>query len=121
MAVPTSSGTQNKPPCARIGLFKRYAGIDLPAMYPATPVHTPASDTWTYDALLKAAEACHKAGFPFALGLSATTDCVDMVGAMFAAFGAVLVDGEGNLKVRSDTVREVLESPSVWSSSCRTT
>jgi len=34
VAVPTSSGTQTKPPCARISWFKKQ-GLDLQAMYPA--------------------------------------------------------------------------------------
>ena len=36
MAVPTSSGTQTKPPCARISWFKKH-GLDLQAMYPVKP------------------------------------------------------------------------------------
>ena len=36
----------------------------------------------------KAAEACHKAGFPFGIGLGTTTDSVDSAGAIFDAFGA---------------------------------
>ena len=36
MAVPSSSGSQNKPPCARISLMKSMAGIDVQAMYPAS-------------------------------------------------------------------------------------
>ena len=32
-AMPTSSGTQTKPPCARISWFKKN-GLDLQAMYP---------------------------------------------------------------------------------------
>ena len=39
VAVPTSSGTQTKPPCARISWFKKN-GLDLQAMYPVKPEHT---------------------------------------------------------------------------------
>ena len=46
---------------------------------------------------------------PFALGLSNAGDCVDFCGALFAAYGADLVDAKGNVTVRSDAVREVLE------------
>src|SRR5579872_5363457 len=35
-AVPTSSGTQTKPPCGRISWFKKH-GLDLQEMYPAKP------------------------------------------------------------------------------------
>jgi ABC-type glycerol-3-phosphate transport system substrate-binding protein len=109
MAVPTSSGTQIKGPCGRISVLKDKAGLDVQAMYPAKEGHTAASDNWTYDTMLKAATACKAAGMPFGLGLGTTTDSVDMVGAMFHAFGAVLIDGEGNNKVKSDEVRAVLE------------
>ena len=40
------------------------------------------------DTFLKAAEACHKAGVPFGIGLGETTDNVDTAGAFFQAFGA---------------------------------
>jgi ABC-type glycerol-3-phosphate transport system substrate-binding protein len=109
MAVPTSSGTQIKGPCGRISILKDKAGLDVQAMYPAQPGHTAASDNWTYDTMLKAATACKAAGMPFGLGLGTTTDSVDMVGALFHAFGAVLIDGEGNIKVKSDEVHAVLE------------
>ena len=48
---------------------------------------------------LKAAEACAKAGKPFALGLSNAGDCVDFCGALFAAYRAQLVDAKGNITV----------------------
>ena len=49
VAVPTSSGTQTKPPCARIGWFKQH-GLDVQAMYPVSKEHTGLSDGWTWDA-----------------------------------------------------------------------
>jgi ABC-type glycerol-3-phosphate transport system substrate-binding protein len=59
--------------------------------------------------MLKAAEACKKGGYPFAIGLGLTTDSTDSAGALFAAFGAALVDQEGNVQLNSDPVRQVLE------------
>jgi ABC-type glycerol-3-phosphate transport system substrate-binding protein len=109
MAVPISSGTQMKPPCGRISVLRENAGIDVRAMFPAKEGGDPAADNWTYDTMLKAAEACHKANMTFGLGLGQTADSVDMVGAMFRAFGAALVDGEGNINVKSDEVHQVLE------------
>ncbi|HVZ07115.1 MAG TPA: ABC transporter substrate-binding protein [Rhodopila sp.] len=108
-AVPTSSGTQYKGPCGRISLLKQHAGLDIQAMYPAKPEHTKASDDWTWDAHLKAAEDLKKAGFPFAIGLGTTSDSVDTAGTLFAAFGAELVDKDGTITVKSDKVRQVLE------------
>jgi hypothetical protein len=58
---------------------------------------------------LSAAEKCHQGGNPFGLGLGQTTDSVDWVGALFAAYGAILVDAKGNITVNSDATKQVLE------------
>ena len=107
LAVPSTVGSQIKGPCSRIDLMKRHAGIDVQAMYPAG--EPPKADAWTMDALLKAAEACHKAGFPFGIGLGSTADSVDTAGAVFQSFGADLVDAKGNITVKTDAVRQALE------------
>jgi len=56
-----------------------------------------------------AAEKAFKAGNPFGLGLGQTTDSVDWVGSLFASYGAQLVDAKGNIVVKSDAVKRVLE------------
>jgi len=109
MAVPSNSGSQNQPPVARIGVLREKAGLDLLSMYPVNNEYTSGADAWTWDAHLKAADACQKAGMPFALGLSNAGDCVDFCGALFASYGAELIDAKGNITVRSDEVRQVLE------------
>ncbi len=109
LGVPSSSGAQNKGPCGRISILKEAAGIDVQAMYPARDEHTALSDGWTYDAMLKAAEACHKVGKPFGIGIGMTGDSVDTAGSIFAAFGAELVNAKGEVTVDSDAVRQVLE------------
>ncbi len=109
IAVPSNSGSQNLPPVGRISMLKEKAGFDVLAAYPVSNEYTPGADAWTWDALLTAAEACAKAGMPFALGLSNSGDCVTFCGALFSAFGAQLVDAKGNVTVRSDGVRQVLE------------
>ena len=109
IAVPISSGSQMKGPCGRISVLRDKAGIDVIEMYPFKAGGSPTADNWTYDTMLKAAEACQKANMTFGLGLGQTADSVDMVGGMFRAFGAALVDGEGNITVKSDEVRQVLE------------
>lgn len=110
VAVPTSSGTQTKPPCARISWFKKQ-GLDLQAMYPAQPGKTPLQDGWTWDAFLKYAEAAKKDGLTFGLGLGGNnnTDGIDTNGALFRAFGATLIDSEGAIQLNSPAVHQVLE------------
>jgi ABC-type glycerol-3-phosphate transport system substrate-binding protein len=105
--VPFCIGSQIKGPCSRIDLLKKYAGIDVQAMYPAGS--PPKADDWTLDTFLKAAEACFKGGNPFGIGLGETSDSVDTAGAIFLSFGAQLVDAKGNLTVKTDEVRQALE------------
>ena len=107
LGVPASIGSQIKGPCSRIDLMKKYADIDVQAMYPAGS--PPKADNWTLDTFLKAAKSCDKAGFPFGIGLGETTDNVDTAGAIFSSFGAELVDAKGNLTVKTDAVRQALD------------
>jgi ABC-type glycerol-3-phosphate transport system substrate-binding protein len=107
VALPATVGSQMKGPVSRLDLMKQHAGIDIQAMYPAGG--PPNADAWNLDAFLKAAEACHKAGVPFGIGLGTTSDSVDTAGAFFNAFGAVLVDANEKLTVKSDPVRQALE------------
>ncbi len=109
VAVPTSSGTQNKGPCGRISVLKQAAGIDITKMYPAEDVATAEAENWTYDTMLKAAEACAKINMPFAIGIGTTADSVDTAGALFAAYGAELVNARGDVTLDSDAMRQVLE------------
>ena len=108
-AVPTTSGSNYKGPCARISLLKEHAGIDVQALFPAEPRLTKEAASWTWDAHLKAAEACHKAGRTFGIGLGTTVDSVDTAGALFRAYGAELVDAKGEVKLDTDAMRQVLE------------
>ena len=110
IAIPATPGSQTKPPCARIDLFKQHVGLDLTRMYPASgPAEKSLAEKWTWEAFLTAAERCFKAGYPFGLGVGQTSDSVDWVGALFAAYGAELVDAKGNITVKSDATREALE------------
>ena len=79
----------------------------MQALYPAGSA--PKADNWTVDAFLKAAEACHKAGPSFGIGLGQTSDSVDTAGAFFQSFGAELVDAKGNLTVKTDAVHQALD------------
>src|SRR6516165_9707914 len=107
LAVPACIGSQIKGPCSRIDLMKKYANIDVQAMYPAGS--PPKADNWTMDTFLKAAEACQKGGYPFGIGLGETTDSVDTAGAIFQSFGAELVSANGDLTVKTDAIRQALE------------
>jgi ABC-type glycerol-3-phosphate transport system substrate-binding protein len=109
LAVPGTDPTANLTCCARISMMKKFAGIDIQAMYPAEPHAAPEAAKWTYDAFLEAAAACARAGFPFGMGLGSTGDSTNTIAAIFRAFGAELVNAKGEITVDSDNVRAVLE------------
>jgi ABC-type glycerol-3-phosphate transport system substrate-binding protein len=109
MAVPTPYGSSALPPCARIDRFKEYVGLDVQKMYPVGPPDKELTDAWTWEYFLTAAEKCFKAGYPFGLPMSTCTDAINNNGVVFTAYGAQLVDVEGNITVKSDATRQVLE------------
>jgi ABC-type glycerol-3-phosphate transport system substrate-binding protein len=109
VAVPATVGSQAKPPCGRIDLLKQHAGWDPREKFPAGAEADAAFNaSWTWDAFLAAAEKCHKAGYPFGMPLGTLSDAVDWVGALFASYGAQLVDEEGKVTVDSEATRQVL-------------
>src|SRR5216683_3214123 len=110
IAVPTGYGSTISPPCARIDLMKQFVGLDVIKMYPAgAPPDKELTAAWNWDFFAQAAEKCHKAGFPFGMPMSTTSDAVQWVGSMFNSHGAQLVDAKGEITVKSDAVRTVLE------------
>jgi ABC-type glycerol-3-phosphate transport system substrate-binding protein len=109
VAVPATNGSQVKPPVARISMFKKFCDIDVQAMYPAGKPNDEMAEKWDWNMFLTAAEKCHKGGFPFGIGLGQTTDSVDWVGAVFNSHGATLVNEKGDITVKSDQTKQVLE------------
>ena len=107
LGVPATVGSQIKGPCSRIDLLKKYAGIDIQAIYPAGA--EPQDKDWNLDTFMKAAEACFKGGNPFGIGLGTTSDNVDTIGAIFHSFGAVLVNEKGDIVLKNDQVRQALD------------
>ena len=107
LGVPMTRGTLLLGCCSRFDMMKEYAGVDVQALYPAGKPPNDAS--WTWDAFLTAAEKCQKAGYGFGLPLGSTTDTNQWVGALFLAYGAELMDAKGNVTVKSDKVKQVLE------------
>ena len=110
-AAPAVTGSQVKPPHARISMLKEYAGLDVTKMYAGPGGHSDKAlqDAWTWDKYLEVAQKCAAHGHPFGLGLSSTTDYVDWAGALFHAFGSELVNAKGEVTVNSDNTKHVLE------------
>lgn len=108
-AMPSISGSQNKPCCSRLDFFQSQMNMDLPAIFPVADKMGAGYDAWTWDAFLGAAQKAKAANLPFGLPLGQFPDAVDWTGAMFSSFGAELVDEKGNITVKSDKVRAVLD------------
>ena len=110
IAVPSSWGGMMVGPAGRISILKEAAGLDVVKMYPAgDAAETAEAKAWTWEAFLKAAEACHKVGKPFGLGLGTTSDSVNSTSSILAAYGAEMVDAKGAIQMKSAAMREVLE------------
>jgi ABC-type glycerol-3-phosphate transport system substrate-binding protein len=109
IAPPALPNTLTLPSVGRIDLFKQHVGLDLTQMYPAGGTgNKELSDKWTWDFFLTAAEKCHQGGHPFGVALGQTGDTANWVGAVFTAYGAELVDKNGNITVKSEPVKQVL-------------
>jgi ABC-type glycerol-3-phosphate transport system substrate-binding protein len=108
--VPATIGSQLKPCCSRLDLYRRHCGLDLVRIFPPDENRDRALvDSWSWDLYLKSAEQLFKAGFPVGLPMGQTADAVDWTGALFASFGAFLVDANDNITVDSDQTRLALE------------
>jgi ABC-type glycerol-3-phosphate transport system substrate-binding protein len=107
LGVPMTRGTLLLGCCSRFDYMKELGGVDVQELYPAGKPPNDAS--WTWDAFLVAAEKCQKGGHPFGLPLGSTTDTNQWIGALFLAYGADLMDAKGNVTVKSDKVRQVLD------------
>ena len=98
------------PPCARIDYLKEYAGLDVQKMYPGPDAARQGADRQLdLGNFLDRAEKCAKGGHPFGLGLSTCTDAINVAGSVLHAYGAQMVDAKGNITVKSDATRQVLE------------
>ncbi len=109
--VSATRGSQVKPCCSRLDLYKDHAGIDLRDIFPADESKWDKAkiDAWSWDAYLASAEKLFKAGYPVGLPMGQTSDSVDWVGALFNAYGVVMVDAKDNIKINSDETRAALE------------
>jgi hypothetical protein len=107
--VPAIAGSQVKPCCSRIDLYKQYCGIDVTKIFPFGDTRDQALvDSWNWDLYLSTAEKLFKAGYPVGLPMGQTTDSIDWVGALFRSFGAVFIDEKDNVTVDSAETRAAL-------------
>ena len=110
IGVPACVGSPTLPACARIDYFKDIVGLDLTKMYPAgAPPDKELADKWTWDFFLSAAEKLSKTRHLMGVGLGVTNDSVAWVDPVLRSHGAAMVDKDGNITVKSDAMKQVLE------------
>jgi hypothetical protein len=111
IAPPAIPNTLTLPSVGRIDIFKEAVGVDLTQMYPSQggQPNKELQDKWTWEFFLQAAEKCHKAGHPFGLPIGLTGDTANWIGAIFNAYGAAMVDKDGNITVKSDGIKQMLD------------
>jgi hypothetical protein len=111
MGVPTITGSQVKPCCSRLDLYKQHAGLDLQKIFPGPDGTRDQAlvDSWTWDLYLSTAEKLFKAGYPVGLPMGQYSDAVDWVGALFRSYGSVFIDEKDNIKIDSPETRMALE------------
>ena len=108
--VPSPIGSHFYPMVTRADYFKKYAGVDVKKIFPASPNRNKKLvDSWTWANFEKHAEKIHKAGHSFGAPITQQSDSGNWLSSLFHSYGAVLVDAKGNITVDSDNTREVLE------------
>jgi hypothetical protein len=109
--VPTIVGSQVKPCCSRLDLYKQHCGLDLTTIFPGPGKARDQKlvDTWTWDLYLETATKLKNGGSPVGNPLGQTSDAIDWVGALFHSYGSVMVDEKDNIKANSPETRAALE------------
>ena len=109
-AAPAPAGSLNYASVSRLDLYREHAGVDLPAMFPANGKRNKdLVDNWTYESFLTAAEKLHAAGKPFGAAIAPTPDGNQWLGALFAAYGATVMNDAAEITVDSEEIRVVLD------------
>jgi hypothetical protein len=110
IAIPGCVGSPTLPSAARIDLFKEIVGLDIQKMYPAgAPPDKELADKWTWEFFLQASDKLAKAGHLMGVGYGVTNDSVAWTDTVIRAFGAAMVDKDGNITVKSDAMKQALE------------
>lgn len=110
VAVPGVWGNATFACVGRFDLLKQHAGLDVMKMYPAQgQPDKELVDNWTWDNFLSVAEKMNQAGHGFGEPMSAASDAINWVGSVFQAYGSELVDKDGNITVKSDATKQVLD------------
>ena len=107
---PGPIGGHTYPMVSRVDYFKKYAGVDLKKIFPASDKRNAnLVASWSYDNFLKYATKLNAAGHPFGNPIGETTDSQDWLCPLFAAFGSYPMDTKGNITIDSSETRAALD------------
>jgi len=111
MTLPApAGGNHSYPMVSRLDYFKKYAGVDLKKIFPASKKRDKALvEAWNYDNFLKYAEKLHAAGHAFGNPIGPTSDSQDWLCPLFLSFGSAPMDRKGNITIDSAETRVALE------------
>ena len=110
IAVPAPVGSPTLPPCARIDYFKQYrrarSDQDVSGRRAARQGTGRQMDLGHVS---RRRPKCNDGGHAFGMPLGVTNDAVAWVYAVLRGYGAQMVDKDGNITVKSDAMKQVLE------------
>ena len=111
LGSPSPTSSISWPLLSRLDYFRDYANIDLQKFFPGDSGRDLALvDSWDYELFLTAAEKLHAGGHSFGAALSGGgNDSNQFLAALFAAYGASIINESGDVSVDSDETRSVLE------------
>lgn len=108
-SCPGPIGGHTYPMVSRLDYFKRYAGVDLKAIFPASDNRNAnLVKTWNYDNFVVYCEKLFKAGHAFGNPIGPTSDSQDWLCPLFAAYGAFPMNAKGDITIDSGETRQAL-------------
>jgi ABC-type glycerol-3-phosphate transport system substrate-binding protein len=109
-SAPGPIGGHSYPMVTRVDYFKKYAGVDLKAIFPAGANRNAALlESWNYDNFLGYCTKLNAAGHAFGNPIGPTSDSQDWIGPLLASFGSFPADSKGTITINSDATRQGLE------------
>lgn len=111
VTLPSPIGSHTYPLETRMDLWKKHAGVDVQALFPAdVKKRDPKKvDSWDWKVFLEGAKKVNAAGFPVGASIAENTDSNDWLGPLFASHGAFPMDDKGNITIESDASLQVLD------------
>jgi len=111
VTLPSPIGSHTYPLETRMDLWKKHAGIDVQAIFPADAKKRDKKkvDAWDWKMFLEGAKKVHAAGFPVGASIAENTDSNDWLGPLFATYGSFPMDEKGTITIESDATLAAID------------